>query len=69
MYIPNSMKCPFKTIVEHIPEIVKEGKVVRNAEERTTFGECEYSGCPYYREETYRPANKTYRHCRRAERE
>lgn len=67
MIIPSKMKCPYKTIVEHIPEIVEEGRVIRNAEERTTFGNCDYDECPYYRQEEYRPANKIYRHCRKAE--
>lgn len=56
------MKCPYQIIVTHIPERTS-GYVKHFAEDRTEFGECINSRCPFY----YTFANKE--HCRRTESE
>ena len=43
------MKCPFQTIVTHIPAHMEMDGIIKvDAKDVTTFGECLEKDCPFY---------------------
>ncbi len=62
------MKCPYQTIVIHIPKYIGKYEA-RCAEDITKFIECLKEECPYYQSIKYNVTNQIVETCRKVESE